>query len=120
MPNLNAALVCAQLERLEEFVNNKRETAIAYSEFFAKKGIRFLTEPKEARSNYWLNAIFLKDKVERDLFLEQSHAAGIRTRPVWDLMPTLPMYQNCESTDLTNAEAIANCLVNLPSSVRVT
>jgi aminotransferase in exopolysaccharide biosynthesis len=118
MPNLNAALACAQLEKIEDFVANKRETASRYKEFFAKKGIQFLTEPAEARSNYWLNAIILKDKNERDLFLQESHRENVLTRPTWDLMPALPMYQDCQTTDLTIAKSIADRLVNLPSSVR--
>ena len=118
MPNLNAALACAQLEKLEEFVLNKRQTAEAYKNHFSKMGIRLLTEPEGARSNYWLNAIFLKDRRERDLFLEATHAAGVLTRPVWDLMPDLPMFKTCESTPLPNARKISDQLVNLPSSVR--
>lgn len=118
MPNLNAALACAQLEKTEEFVVNKRSTAKLYQNHFATQGIRFLQEPAGARSNYWLNAIFLKDATERDLFLKESHAAGVRTRPAWDLLPTLPMYKSCQTTSLKNAEDIAAKLVNLPSSVR--
>lgn len=119
MPNLNAALICAQLERLESFVEDKRRTAMAYKEFFDRKGIQFLTEPAEARSNYWLNAVFLQNRQERDLFLEETNAQGVMTRPVWELMPDLPMYQNCQSTDLKVARSISDRLVNIPSSVRL-
>lgn len=119
MPNLNAALGCAQLERLEEFVLNKRKTAAAYKEFFAKKGIEFVAEPDQARSNYWLNAILLKNREERDLFLEETNAKGVMTRPVWDLMSELPMYSDCQTTDLKVAKSIADRLVNIPSSVRL-
>jgi len=120
MPNLNAALACAQLERLEGFVQDKRQTAGLYKEFFAKKGIEFLVEPEHARSNYWLNAIFLPNRKERDLFLEQTNSKGVMTRPVWDLMPNLPMYSDCQATDLSVAKRISDRLVNIPSSVRVT
>ena len=118
MPNLNAALACAQLERAEEFVLNKRGTAKLYQEHFAKTPIKFLQEPAGARSNYWLNAIFLKDSTERDLFLKECHARGVRTRPAWDLLSQLPMYRTCQTTGLENAESIVDRLVNLPSSVR--
>lgn len=119
MPNLNAALICAQLEKLESFVEDKRKTAAAYKEFFVRKGIPFLTEPPESRSNYWLNAIFLKDRQQRDLFLEETNSNGVMTRPVWELMCDLPMYKHCQTTDLKNARSIADRLVNLPSSVRL-
>ncbi len=119
MPNLNAALALAQLERLEEFVVNKRQTAQAYKDFFANKGIQFLVEPDDAKSNYWLNAIFLKNRAERDSFLEHSNANGVMTRPVWDLMSELPMYKDCQTTDLSVAKSIADRLVNIPSSVRL-
>ncbi|MBY0451718.1 MAG: LegC family aminotransferase [Bdellovibrionaceae bacterium] len=106
MPNINAALACAQLEKIEEFVANKRRTADLYRDYFSKKGIEFLTEPQGARSNYWLNAIFLKDKKERDLFLQESNSQNVHTRPVWDLLPTLPMYKDRECTDLKNAKCV--------------
>lgn len=118
MPNLNAALGCAQLERIEEFVENKRETAKRYEEFFSKKGIQYVSEPEHSRSNYWLNSIILKDRRERDLFLEETNMSSVLTRPAWELMPDLPMYKKCQSVDLTNAHWISDRLVNLPSSVR--
>lgn len=118
MPNLNAALICAQLERLPDFIENKRQTARVYQEYFQTKGIRFFLEPTGSRSNYWLNAIFLENRKERDLFLEQTNANGVMTRPVWELMSNLPMYKDCQVTDLQNAKWIADRLVNIPSSVR--
>lgn len=118
MPNLNAALACAQLERVEEFVLNKRETAKSYSEYFDKKGIRFLTEPENARSNYWLNAIFLDNIQQRDQFLEEANANNVICRPVWKLMNELPAFKDCQTTDLSQARFIAERLVNIPSSVR--
>ena len=119
MPNLNAALILGQLEQLEQFVANKRETASIYQDFFARKGIEFFMEPRGARSNYWLNAILLKDRKERDLFLELSNKNGVMARPVWKLMPELKMYRDCSRSDLRHAEDIANRLVNIPSSVRI-
>lgn len=119
MPNLNAALALAQLEKLEDFVASKRQTAEMYAGFFKTKGIRFLQEPASARSNYWLNAIFLDNRKERDLFLEETNKNGVMTRPVWRLMTDLPMYKDCLSVELANARLIADTLVNIPSSVRL-
>ncbi len=119
LPNLNAALGCAQMGQLTEFVKNKRQTAKAYEKFFAKHEISFLSEPSGAVSNYWLNAILLKDRIERDLFLKSCHAEGILARPVWSLMKELPAFKECSSTDLTVAKNISERLVNLPSSVRL-
>lgn len=118
MPNINAALVCAQLESLENFVSNKRQTAQLYAEFFEKQGVPFLKEPEGAKSNYWLNAIFLENKQQRDLFLEEADSQGIKCRPVWKLMTDLPMYKQCQKTELSNAQWISYHLVNIPSSVR--
>lgn len=119
MPNVNAALGCAQLEQLEEFVANKRKTAEAYKSFFTDRNdVQFFCEPEGARSNYWLNAILLKDASVRDAFLESTNGAGIATRPVWELMNHLPMFDQCQCGDLTNAEMLASRLVNLPSGVR--
>lgn len=117
MPNINAALGCAQLENLDKFIEAKRELAIEYSLFFKKIGIDFVCENKESKSNYWLNAIILKDRKERDAFLEYTNSKGIMTRPVWELMNRLPMFKDSECGDLSNAEWIADRLVNISSSV---
>lgn len=119
MPNLNAALALGQLEKLDEFVANKRETAQLYKSFFEKKGIEFITEPVGARSNYWLNAIILSNRNERDSFLEQTNKQGVMTRPVWKLMSDLVMYKDCQKDSLSMARDISNRLVNIPSSVRI-
>jgi len=119
MPNLNAALILAQLEKLDDFIANKRETAKRYQEFFNTKGIEFFTEPDGARSNYWLNAIFFKNQTERDRFLETTNKNGVMTRPAWKLMPQLAMYKDCQKTDLSISTDIVQRLVNIPSSVRV-
>lgn len=118
LPNLNAALACAQMEQLEGFIANKRETAAAYQKFFADKEITFVTEPEHSRSNYWLNAVLLKDREERDAFLAYTNDNGVMTRPVWELMNRLSMFKHCISGDISNAEWIADRLVNIPSSVR--
>jgi len=117
MPNINAALGCAQLENIDANLKKSREIAEKYQEFFKSLNIPFFTEPKDCYSNYWLNVIFLKNKAERDTFLEYTNSQGIRTRPAWKLMNTLHMFQDCLTGDLTNAIDIANTLVNIPSSV---
>jgi perosamine synthetase len=119
MPNLNAALGCAQLEQLLAFLSSKRKLAVRYGEAFRDMpGIKFVVEPEFARSNYWLNALVLDEKFadQRDLLLEQTNQHGIMTRPVWVLMHRLPMYQNCPRMDLGVAESLERCIVNIPSS----
>ena len=118
MPNINAAVGCAQMECFAEVIENKRTTAQMYSQFFHEIGIPFITEPAQARSNYWLNAIALKDKQERDMFLAYAKANGIQMRPVWKLMSNLPMYLHCQCTPLETAKWLEQRLVNIPSSVR--
>lgn len=119
LPNLNAAMGCAQMELLPGFIKNKRETAKKYEKFFGENNISFLKEPAGTESNYWLNAIFLKDRAERDQFLQYCHDEGILARPVWRLMPDLPAFKDCSCTDLSVARNISDRLVNLPSSVRL-
>ncbi len=119
MPNLNAALACAQLEQLAKFVDNKRELATLYHDKFKSLGINFCVELPGTRANYWLNAILLNDKTEREDFLTYMNSNGVMSRPVWELMHRLPMFENCERADLSNSEWIADRLVNIPSSVRL-
>lgn len=119
MPNINAALGCAQLEEIDAILANKRATAEAYQSFFnGKDGMTFVEEPANAKSNYWLNAVLLKGMTERDRFLEETNDNGIATRPVWELMNRLTMFAQCQCGNLDNAENIASRLVNLPSGVR--
>ena len=119
MPNINAALGCAQLEHIEEYVASKRETAKAYEEFFKDiPEIEFFTEPKETRSNYWLNVVILKDKEAQLNFLEYTNDNGVMTRPIWELMNRLPMFEKCENDGLKNTIFFADRVVNIPSSVR--
>lgn len=117
MPNINAALGVAQLENLNLFIERKRSIAHIYQNFFKEKGIFFLKEPENCISNYWLNVIILESKAERDLFLTESNSLGVMTRPIWRLMNELPMFENCQCSDLTNSEWLADRVVNIPSSV---
>ena len=119
MPNLNAALIVAQLEQLENFLNHKRNLANRYAEFFNLNTIKFIVEPKNSKSNYWLNAVILKDEKQRDLFLEETNSKGVMTRPIWTLMNKLTMFQNAQCGELTNAEWLERRVVNIPSSVVV-
>jgi perosamine synthetase len=120
MPNLNAALACAQLEKLNEFVENKRITANHYNNFFQSFDfVKHLKEPMNSSANYWLNALQFSDKKHRDAFLHDSNANGVMTRPIWRLMNTLEMFKNCPSGDLANSHFLEDTIVNIPSSVRV-
>lgn len=119
MPNLNAAMACAQLEVLGKYLENKRELADKYKLFFSDKGIRFITEINNSTSNYWLNAIQLNDNQERDAFLEHTNSEGVMTRPAWRLMHKLEMYKDCITGNLENAEWLEDRVVNIPSSIRI-
>lgn len=118
MPNINAALGCAQMENLESFVLNKRQTAEQYKAFFAQfSDIRFITEPVDSRSNYWLQAVQLKDKEAQQAFLEFTNSNGVMTRPIWELMNRLPMFVDCQTDELVNTKHFADTIVNIPSGV---
>lgn len=120
MPNINAALGCAQLEQLPEFVARKRALAEKYAGALAEiQGISFFREPEFARSNYWLNGILLDEKHadERNALLEALNDAGIMSRPVWNLMYTMPMFKDCPRMDCKAAENIGRRLINIPGSV---
>lgn len=120
MPNINAALGCAQLEHIEEYVANKRKTAKAYEEFFkAISDIEFFVEPENTRSNYWLNSVILKDRDAQQSFLQYTNDNGVMTRPIWELMNRLPMFEHCENDGLKNTIWFADRVVNIPSSVRI-
>ncbi|HCE45636.1 MAG TPA: LegC family aminotransferase [Lentisphaeria bacterium] len=118
LPNLNAALGCAQLEQLDGFLRKKRKLAAAYAEYFKGAGIPFVLEPEHARSNYWLNAILLKNRAERNKFLLYSNSNGVMTRPAWRLMNKLKMYRSCQCADLENSNWLEDRIVNIPSSVK--
>lgn len=120
MPNINAALGCAQLENIELFVNNKRETAKAYEAFFRNvPDMDFFVEPENTRSNYWLNALIMKDKDSQLKFLQETNDNGVMTRPIWELMNRLPMFDKCQHDSLDNTIWFADRVVNIPSSVRL-
>lgn len=120
MPNINAALGCAQLEHLEEFVLNKRETAEKYHAFFETiDDIHYFLEPENCRSNYWLNAILLKDRKAQQDFLQYTNDHGIMTRPAWQLMNRLEMFKGCETDGLKHTQWLEERIVNIPSSVRL-
>jgi aminotransferase in exopolysaccharide biosynthesis len=119
MPNINAALGCAQMEEIDHILANKRETAEKYKHFFSEKeNIQFFTEPKGSKSNYWLNAVLLNDKEEQLEFLEYTNDHAVMTRPIWELMIKLPMFKDCETDGLQNTVWFADRVVNIPSSVR--
>ena len=117
MPNLNAALLVAQLESLDNFIDKKRKLADMYGEFFKGIDCKFVKESAESSSNYWLNAIILNDKQQRDIFLNESNSQGVMTRPIWTLMHKLPMFKDAQCGDLTNSEWLEERVVNIPSSV---
>jgi len=117
MPNLNAALACAQLEQLSKFLEKKRELAEKYKSFFKTLGINFRTENPNTKANYWLMCVELEDSKERDLFLEFTNSNNVMTRPVWKAMDSLLMYKNCQKDELLNTKFLEDRIVNIPSSV---
>lgn len=119
LPNLNAALGCAQLEQLESFVAAKRALAHAYADELACTDLQFVAEPEGCRSNYWLNAVICEAAGQRDELLKFTNEQGVMTRPIWTLMNRLPAYSHCLQGDLTNAQWLESRVVNLPSSVCV-
>lgn len=123
MPNINAALGLAQLEQLPVFLKSKRQIALAYKDFFGplfispSDHIKFISEPPDTQSNYWLNCILLNSKEDREGFLKYSNENGVMTRPAWQLMSELEMFTECITDDLANSKFISERLVNIPSSV---
>jgi perosamine synthetase len=116
LPNINAALGCAQMESLPRLLESKRDIANAYAEFFSKNNFKFVKEPAKASSNYWLNALVLEDKEARGDFLKDLNGVGLMSRPVWRLMNELPIFNDCQSADLTNPKWLEERVVNIPSS----
>ena len=120
MPNINAALGCAQLENLDKYIESKRQVAAEYIEYFKNvEDIDFFVEPENCYSNYWLNAVVLKDKKSQLTFLQETNDRGVMTRPIWELMNRLPMFEHCENDGLENTIWFADRVVNIPSSVRL-
>ena len=118
MPNLNAALACAQLEQLDSFIENKRKLAIDYSEFFESKGIVFRKELPNTKANYWLMCLELENKKDRDAFLKETNENKVMTRPIWQLIFKSPLYSNFQRDLQINAIYLEDRIVNIPSSVR--
>jgi len=127
LTNLAAALGVAQMEQLPSFIERKRKLAKMYQDFFSNLdtkpvegttlALTSVTEPKNSTSNYWLNAILLENRIQRDEFLQETNIAGIMTRPIWELMNRLPMFKNCQCGDLTNSEWLTDRVVNITSTV---
>jgi perosamine synthetase len=117
MPNLNAALLVAQLEQLDVFKEKKQFLVREYTEFFKNLSIEFVKEPIEGKSNYWLMALVLGNEKERDLFLEQTNEKRVMPRPIWGLMNELEMFNNCPKGNLSNSKWLEERVVNIPSSV---
>lgn len=119
MPNLNAALGCAQLEQIGPYLKSKRQLAGQYKNFFkGRNAEQFIDEPADCKSNFWLNAILLENSAARDSLLSEVNAEGVMVRPIWTLMNKLPMFKDCQAGPLKNAEWLESRVVNLPSSVR--
>lgn len=117
LPNINAALGCAQLEQIEAFIASKRALADRYAAFFRNSDLHFFTEPADCRSNYWLNAVICDSAEQRDALLKATNDRQVMTRPIWALMNRLPMYASVRKGNLVNAEWLEARVVNLPSSV---
>ena len=118
MPNINAALICAQLEQLDFFLKKKRELALAYKSRFDQLGVNFRWELPNTQPNYWLMCVELENLDERNLFLKESNNSNAMTRPIWQLMNKLPMYKECQHDGLENSLYLEDRIVNIPSSVR--
>jgi aminotransferase in exopolysaccharide biosynthesis len=112
MPNINAALLLAQLENLDKFLKSKRKIAKKYKKYFKNS---FIVESKNSRSNYWLNGIILKNKKQRDKFLNYTNKQGVMSRPIWKLLSELKIYKNCQKDNLKNSKYLEKRVVNIPS-----
>ena len=117
LPNINAALGCAQLEYIEHFVNRKRILSDRYQDWFDKYNYELVREKTGSRANYWFNALLTKNQTERDSFLEFTNNAGVMTRPAWTPMHTLNMYSRCSRTELSMTEWLEERIVNIPSGI---
>ncbi|MFK0496192.1 aminotransferase LegC [Campylobacter coli] len=118
--NINAAILFAGLENLELFLENKRELAKIYKDFFKNHDkCKFIDERSNERSNFWLNTLLFKNENLRNIFLEECLKNNIFVRPVWKSLPSLKAFQNCQSNELINTKKLEKRLINLPSSVRI-
>ena len=119
LPNLNAALGCAQMKKLPFFIESKRNLFIKYFEVFRNiKGVTLLSEPTNAKSNYWLQTLILEEGYEKELeeILEYTNLRGIMTRPAWELLHNLEIYKDCQKAPLPIAESLSKRILNIPSS----
>jgi aminotransferase in exopolysaccharide biosynthesis len=116
LPNINAALGCAQMEVLSKFLAQKRELALRYKDLFNGTDYNFVVEPEYAQSNYWLNAIICPDVASREALIKETNTNGVMTRPIWKLMHRLPMFDNAKRGELSVSEWVESYLVNIPSS----
>ncbi|EAL2599342.1 aminotransferase LegC [Campylobacter coli] len=118
--NINAAILFAGLENLELFLENKRELAKIYKDFFKNHDkCKFIDEKSNEKSNFWLNTLLFKNENLRNIFLEECLKNNIFVRPVWKSLPSLKAFQNCQSNELINTKKLEKRLINLPSSVRI-
>lgn len=119
MTNVTAAIGVAQMESINIILNNKRDTALLYSNFLKKIGFDFINELDNTRANYWLNCIKLENRNERDKFLEETNSKGVMTRPIWRLMNKLEMYKDCQKANLENSICLEDRIVNIPSGFKL-
>jgi aminotransferase in exopolysaccharide biosynthesis len=117
LPSLNAALGCAQMEQLPQIIEIKSQIAAQYRSFFKTTGVEMVESLMNCRTNNWLNAIVLKDKKERNEFLEYTNETNVMTRPIWRLMSDLEMFKDFQNDGLANSRWLEDRVVNLPSSV---
>ena len=117
LPNINAALGCAQMKQLNKFLKQKKKVAKKWEKFFSENNVKFIKPIEKADPNYWLNTIVLKSKKERNNFLNYTNNNNVMTRPVWRLMNKLEMFKKCQHDGLKNSEWLENRTVNIPSSV---
>jgi dTDP-4-amino-4,6-dideoxygalactose transaminase len=117
MPNLNAALGCAQMERLDEFLMIKAQLAGQWDAFFHDRDVDFVKAINGNKANHWLNAIILDSRLDRDEFLKATNDNNVMTRPIWTLMSKLPMFKDCQTDGLENSLWLEDRVVNIPSSV---
>jgi perosamine synthetase len=117
LTNLSAALGVAQMENLQLFIDKQRYLAKKYKDFFKDTDIEFIKEPKDSKSNCWLNSVILKDKQTRDDFLKYTNNNCIMTRPIWRLMNKLDMFKDAQIGNLDNSEWLEDRVVNISSSV---
>jgi len=118
MPNLNAVLGLAQIEKIDYFISEKRKNAKTYEQYFENIGIEFFKEPVDAFSNYWLNCILFDSSSDKVAFLKQANAQGVMARPIWTLMNDLMMFKNCQNDGLKNSRWLERRVVCIPSSVK--